>query len=245
VGAKKGKKIDEAMIDKALDGFYAKTTLADEKLRLELLASGTTAKLTASKDPFIKLALALWPTVKEQEQIEDARYGENLLLASKYAAAMQQALDGFVAPDANSTLRLTYGTIKPFKPDARAFTVASEIAAKDKGEEPFDAPKAQLEAIKAKNWGPYADSALGEVPVDFIGDLDITGGNSGSAVLDAQGELIGLAFDGNTEGLASDVVFNHATTRTIMVDARYMLWVMDAIDGADHVLEEMGVKPSL
>lgn len=158
---------------------------------------------------------------------------------------MQQALDGFVSPDANLTLRVTYGTVKPFKPGAKPFTVVSEIPAKDKGEEPFDAPKKELEAIKAKTWGPYAAAELGEVPVNFIADLDITGGNSGSSALNAKGELIGLAFDGNIEGVASDVVFNHATTRTIIVDIRYALWVMDLLDGADNVLEEMGVKPSL
>jgi hypothetical protein len=156
-----------------------------------------------------------------------------------------------LSPDANSTLRVTYGTVKSFKPDSKEtadwpFTVASQILAKDTGKEPFDAPKAQLEAIKAKKFGPYADASLGgELPIDFLSDLDITGGNSGSATLNSKGELVGLAFDGNKEGVASDVVFNPATTRTIHVDARYMLWQMDAIDGADHLLKEMGVTPSL
>jgi hypothetical protein len=244
VGTKKGAPIDEAAIDKALDRLYT-TKLADEALRIDLLKKGTTASLKKSKDPFIQLALALWPTVKAQEKIDDGRYGDNLVLSPKYAMAMHEALDGFLSPDANSTLRVTYGTIKPFKAGEKPFTVVSEILVKDKGEEPFDAPKKELEAIKAKNWGPYAAPSLGEVPVDFIADLDITGGNSGSAALDAQGELIGLAFDGTTEGLASDVVFDQPTTRTIIVDVRYALWVMDLLDGADNVLEEMGIKPAL
>jgi hypothetical protein len=94
-------------------------------------------------------------------------------------------------------------------------------------------------AIKAKNFGPYADKALGDLPVNFIADLDITGGNSGSPALNGKGELVGLAFDGNIEGVASNVVFNYETTRTILVDIRYMMWVMDAIDGADNVLRPM------
>jgi hypothetical protein len=245
VGVKKGATIDDAAIDKALDALYKGTKLEDEKLRLELLKTATPAKLKASKDPFIKLAVALWPTVKAQEKKDDAIHGESVLLSAKYATAMQSALDGFLSPDANSTLRISYGTIKPFKAGEVPFTVVSQILAKDKGEEPFDAPKKELEAIKAKNFGPYADPVLGEVPVDFIADLDITGGNSGSPVLNDKGELVGLAFDGNIEGVASDVVFNHATTRTIIVDIRYAMWVMDLIDGADNVLEEMGVKPSL
>jgi hypothetical protein len=121
----------------------------------------------------------------------------------------------------------------------------SEIPKKNTGKDPFDAPQAELDAIAQRRFGPYVAPELGEVPVDFIADLDITGGNSGSAALDAQGELIGLAFDGNIEGVASDVVFDHATTRTIIVDTRYMQWVMDALDGADALLEELGIKPSL
>jgi hypothetical protein len=245
VGTKKGAKIGAAEIDAALDRLYKGTKLEDEAMRLELLEKATPAKLKASKDPFIKLAVALWPTVKKVEATDDSRYGEALTLSPKYAIAMNEALEGFVSPDANGTLRVTYCTIKPFKAGERPFTVVSEILAKDKGEEPFDAPKKLIDAVKAKKWGPYADSALGEVPVNFLGDLDITGGNSGSAVLDADGQLIGLAFDGTTEGLASDVVFDQPTTRTIMVDIRYALWVMDLLDGADHVLEEMGVKPQL
>jgi hypothetical protein len=103
-----------------------------------------------------------------------------------------------------------------------------------------------LDAIKAKKYGTYADPALGgELPVDFLSDLDITGGNSGSSTLNEKGELVGLAFDGTLEGVASDVVFNGETTRTIHVDARYMLWMMDAIDGADHLVKEMGITPQL
>ena len=83
------------------------------------------------------------------------------------------------------------------------------------------------------------------MPIDFLSDLDITGGNSGSPTLNDKGELVGLAFDGNIEGLASDVVFNPATTRTIHVDARYMIWTMDLLDGADHLIKEMGLEPKL
>jgi len=245
VGAKKGQSIDAAMIDKALATYYAGTKLADEAFRLHLLTKGTMKELQDSKDPIIKVALALWPTVKEREKQDDAEYGEEMLVAPKYAQAMRDALGGFVAPDANSTLRITYGTIRPFQPGGAAFTTATEIVAKDTGKDPFDAPAKALEGIKAKNYGPYADKVLGDLPVNFIADLDITGGNSGSPVLDGKGDLVGLAFDGNIEGVASDVVFNHETTRTIMVDARYMMWVMDLVDGADNVLEELGVQPSL
>lgn len=249
--AKKGQKIDGAFVDKTLEAWYAGQTLEDEKLRLELLQKGTADQLKASKDPFMKAAQRIWPLVKEQEKKDDAITGETLLVAPAYAEGMKHVLKDQLAPDANSTLRVTYGTVKSFKPGSKEpadwpFTTASQILAKDTGKEPFDLPKKSIEAIKAKKFGAYGDPALGgELPVDFLSDLDITGGNSGSPTLNERGELVGLAFDGTTEGLASDVVFNGATTRVIHVDARYMLWNMDLLDGADHLLEEMGLTPKL
>jgi len=251
LGVKKGTKLDEALIDKTLDAWYKATTLEDDKVRIALLQKGTTAQLRASKDPFVKAAQRIWPTVKAQEKKRDARTGELVLLSPSYAEGMKQVLGGALAPDANSTLRITYGTVKSFKPESKApadwpFTTATQILAKNTGKAPFDAPAKQLEAIKAKKFGPYADLSLGgDLPVDFLSDLDITNGNSGSAVLNDKGELVGLAFDGNKEGVASDVVFDPATTRTIQVDARYMLWQMDALDNADHLIKEMGLQPQL
>ncbi len=246
IGGKKGAPIDAAAIDARLDELYKKTKLADEKLRLKLLTKGTTKQLKASKDPFIQIALALAPSLRAFEAKQEQRAGDRLLLAPKYAVAMREALGGALAPDANSTLRITYGTVKRFAGAAgRPFTSVSEIPAKDKGEEPFDAPKPLLEAIRGKQWGPYADPTLGEVPVDFLSDVDTTGGNSGSPTLNDKGELVGLLFDGNLESVSSDVVFNPLITRSIHLDLRYALWVMDALDGADHLLTEMGVTPSL
>jgi hypothetical protein len=251
LGVKKGTKIDEALIDKTLETWYAGQTLEDEKIRLELLQKGTLKQLKASKDPFIMASQRLWPLVKAEEKKTDARGGELLLVTPSYAEGMKQVLGGMMPPDANSTLRITYGTVKSFKPGSKEqadwpFTTATQMLAKDTGKEPFDAPKKLLEAVKAKKFGPYGDPMLGgELPVDFLSDLDITGGNSGSPTLNDKGELVGLAFDGTTEGLASDVVFNGATTRVIHADVRYMLWNMDLLDGADHLLTEMGIKPSL
>ncbi|HEY0989340.1 MAG TPA: S46 family peptidase [Kofleriaceae bacterium] len=248
---RRGAKIDEALIDKTLDAWYAAQQIEEEKLRLGLLETGTIAQLKASKDPFIKAALRVWPTVKAEEKKTDARQGEALLVNPSYIEAMREVLGGQLAPDANASLRVTYGTIKSFRPESKdpadwPFTVASQIPAKDTGKEPFNSPKKLLAAIKARNYGPYADPALGgELPIDFLSDLDITGGNSGSPTLNSKGELVGLAFDGTIEGVASDVVFNPATTRTISVDARYMIWTLDLLDGGDHLLKEIGLTPKL
>ncbi len=250
LGTKKGGKIDEALIDKTLDGWYAASTLEDEATRLALLQTATTKQLKASKDPFIQAAQRLWPVVKAEEKKSDIRAGELLLVTPAYAEAMKQVLGGQLSPDANGTVRITYGTVKSFKPMSKdaadsPFTTVSQIPGKDTGKEPFDSPNKLLAAIKARNFGRYGDPALGgDVPVDFLSDLDITNGNSGSATLNDKGELVGLAFDGTLDGVASDVVFNSATTRTIHVDARYMIWTMDLLDGADHLIKEMGLTPT-
>jgi hypothetical protein len=217
-------KIDEAKIDKTLDAWYANPALEDEPTRLKLLQSATLAELKANKDPFVRAAERVQPV---------------------YVEAMKQVLGGQLAPDANGTLRVSFGTVratKPQDPSDSAFTVASQILVKDTGKEPFNSPKKLLEAIKAKKFGKYADAALGgELPINFLTDLDITGGNSGSPVLNGRGELVGLAFDSTLAGVASDIVFNGATQRSIVVDARYMAWTLDLLDGGHHLLKEMGL----
>ena len=251
VGTKGAKKIDAAAIDKALDTMYANTKMEDEATRVELLTKGSMAEMKASKDPFIKVAVALWPTIKAQEKKDDTYAGNFMLVAPAYVDAMRQVLGGFLSPDANSTLRVTYGTVRAMKPGATAeadlpFTFAKQLLTTETGKDPFNSPKAVLDAVRAKNYGPYADARYGgELPVDFLSDVDITGGNSGSPTLNDKGELVGLAFDGTIGGVSSDVVFNGDITRTIHVDARYMLWMMDAIDGADHLVKEMGVTPRI
>jgi hypothetical protein len=247
LGTPMGERIDEAQIDKKLDAWYAAPSLEDEKVRLDLLTNGTLAKLAASKDPFVQAAQRVWPIYKTEEKKDDARTGDLLLVQPLYTEALKHALGGALAPDANGTLRITYGTIRSLHPDSMAqadwpFTVASQILGKDTGKDPFNAPQKLLDAIKARRFGPYADPALGDdLPIDFESDLDITGGNSGSPTMDDQGRLVGLAFDGNKEGLASDAIFDGTTTRTIHVDARYMIWTMEALDGAGNLVQEMGV----
>jgi len=121
------------------------------------------------------------------------------------------------------------------------FTTAEGILEKYTGRDPFESPAKQLDLIRAKAYGAYKAPELGTLPVNFLSTVDITGGNSGSATLNAKGELVGLAFDGTIEGVISDWWFDDRLTRTIHVDARYMRWVMDKVDGAGHLLKEMEV----
>lgn len=243
-------KTSEADIDRALDGLYKTTKLGDVDARVQLLKSGNPKTLAKSKDPFIKLALKARPVVDAQKAKAEAHAGALATLRPIYIDALKAFSGGTLAPDANGTLRLTFGTIRGYSPQPGApvyepFTRLSEVVAKHTGEEPFNVPKPLLDAVAAKKFGPYVDPELGEVPVDFLADLDITGGNSGSSTLNARGELTGLVFDGNIEAMASDWVFMPAVTRSIHVDIRYVLWVMDAVDNADHLLTEMGVTPAI
>jgi hypothetical protein len=229
---------------------FKATKLEDDKARMALLASATTKSLTKSKDPLIQAALALRPIEKEMEERGKRVAGTLSMLTPKYIAALREHAGGTLAPDANSTLRITYGTVRGYKPRPDAdtylpFTKLAEVVAKHTDKEPFDAPDALLAAAQAKKYGPYYDEAIGDVPVDFLSDLDITGGNSGSATINARGEITGLAFDGNLEAMGSNWVFSPAITRTIHVDIRYLQWVMDAVDGADDLLREMGATPSI
>jgi hypothetical protein len=244
------KKPSEADLTRAVDALYKEPALENLDTRLKLLGSATTKDLAKNKDHALALARKIRPLIKAQEDRDEAYSGAMSLLRPRYIEALRGLMKGELAPDANSTLRITYGTVRGYKPAPEAapyapFTLLSQAAAKARPEEPFLAPARLLDGIKAGKFGPYLDKKLGEVPVNFLSDLHITGGNSGSATLNARGELVGLAFDGNYEAMASDWVFLPSITRTIHVDARYMLWVMDAVDGADHLVSEMGARPSL
>ena len=112
---------------------------------------------------------------------------------------------------------------------------------KDTGKAPFNSPLDQLERIRARDYGGYLLESVGSVPVNFLSDLDSTGGNSGSATLNAHGKLVGLLFDGTLESVNSDWDFDPHITRTIHVDTRYMLWVMEKVDGAAALIDEMTI----
>jgi hypothetical protein len=243
------KPTDDAITWK-VEAIYAGTKIEGKDARLDLLNKATSADLRRSADPLVKLALALRPLVKAADDRDDAYAGKMALLKPRYIKALRERAGHEIAPDANGTLRLTYGTVRGYSPgpDApvyRPFTDLTGVVTKATGQEPFDAPKALLDAAAAHKVGPYLDERLHDVPVDFLSDLHITGGNSGSATLNARGELVGLAFDGNYEAMASDWVFMPNLTRTIHVDIRYVMWVMDAVGGADDLLRELGRTPAI
>jgi len=168
-------------------------------------------------------------------------------LRAKYVQArLEWKKDELVYPDANRTIRFTYGQVKPYKPrDAVEYdysTTLSGVMDKETGEDPFIVPPKLKELWQKKDFGRYADPKTGDIPVAFIADLDITGGNSGSPVINGRGELIGCAFDGNWEAVVGDYYFQPELNRTIAVDARYMLFILDKYSNAQNILKEMVIR---
>lgn len=245
LGLRAGMSQDE--LKAALDKVYAGSKLANKEERVTWLKKSP-AEFKASNDSFIKAAVALYDAdlkdeAKEEElagKIQKA-YGGYMKAKIAYMNSKGQA----VYPDANGTLRVTFGKIMGRDHGAdgtgswTAFTTVKGVVAKNTGEGEFNAPAAQLAAIKAKDFGKYVDPVLKTVPVNYLATLDITGGNSGSAALNKRGELIGLAFDGTLDSIISDWDFNAANTRDIQVDVRYILWNMKHVDKADNLLKEM------
>ena len=149
-------------------------------------------------------------------------------------------------PDANFTMRVSYGNVKSYYPkDAVKYDIVCTMkGAMDKyvkGDYEFDLPQKFVDLYKAKDFGRYADPKYNDVVVNFITTNDITGGNSGSPVINAKGELIGLAFDGNYEALSHKLAFDKDLNRTICVDVRYVLWCIEKLGGAKHIVDELNI----
>jgi len=237
----------ERAINAYLDKLYPGTKMGDRDFRIGLLDKST-SELEATHDSFIALAAALYPLQEANREASRNRSGAFARLRPQYMEALLARFGGLVAPDANSTLRVTYGQVKGvdardglfYKPQ----TTLAGILEKQTGEGDFNAPQYQIDAIKkllATRKSPYLDPALKDVPVNFLSTVDTTGGNSGSPTLNSKGELVGLLFDGTYETVASNFLFDKVKTRSIHVDSRYMLWNMADVDGAGYLLKEMGV----
>jgi len=231
-------------VDKFLDQLYGNTKIADLAQR-KAMQSESTAQLQARHDAMLDFAAALSPLQLTNEQREKEFAGAMSRIRPMYMEALRTSTGGRLYPDANGTLRITFGKVVGYAPrDAVVYnpqTTVGGILQKNTGSGEFDAPKNELDAIRANKTAGYVDPQLGEVPVNFLSDVDTTGGNSGSPTLNAKGELCGLLFDGTYESLGSDFVVDPNITRSIHVDAVYMLWMMDAVDGAHNLLREMGL----
>ena len=236
----------EAQVEALLDRVYANTKIAESDERKKMY-SETRAQLDARNDSMLAFAAALLPQTLSDEERDRRFSGAFSKIRPEYLNSLREMSGGRLYPDANSSLRLNFGTVKGYAPrDAVQYapqTTLAGVVAKHTGEGEFDAPDALLEAARAGRTSGYTAPHLGDVPVNFLATLDTTGGNSGSPVMNAKGELTGLLFDGNFEALGSDYLVDDEITRSIAADARYMLWVMDAVDKAHNLMREMGVTP--
>ncbi|UPG93200.1 S46 family peptidase [Luteibacter aegosomatissinici] len=235
-----------AEVVSALDRIYGSTMLGDEAERNKLFTASP-ADVVKSTDALMLAARTLRPALLRIEDEKKSRDGDLLRLRPAY----MQALIGYrekqgkaVYPDANSTLRVSYGKVTPLMArDAVTYaplTTAQGIVEKNTGKVPFDAPQPLLDAIRKGDFAGYADPKTGAMPVDFLSNLDTTGGNSGSPVLNAKGELVGLNFDSNWEAVSASWMYDPRYKRAIHVDMRYMRWLMDKVYPSPALLKELG-----
>ncbi len=224
---------------------YASTQLKNLEFAQSLFEK-TPAELKALNDPFINLVIALQPQRKASRE-RGEKFGANIdLLRQKYIEVLLAWKgESGMYPDANGTIRFTYGEVAGYEPaDAvvyEPFTSLAGVVEKNTGAEPFDAPQKLVDLYNSKDFGRWTDPELKEVPVAFTHRCDITGGNSGSPVMNAKGELIGLAFDGNYEAMTGDWQYDYEIQRTISVDIRYVLFIVEKFGGAGHLLQEMNL----
>ena len=231
-------------IDKYVDELFAASVFSSADKLSEAIDSPDRAEIFS--DPAISLARAAGEVLAPL--YADINKSDSLLAAGRKAytaGLLEWKKDEPSYPDANFTMRLTYGTIKGYSPkDAVTYKYYTTLDGVMEKEDPdnweFVVPAKLKELWKAQDFGDYA-LPDGKMPVAFLSNNDITGGNSGSPVLNADGELIGLAFDGNWESMSSDIMFEPDLQRCINVDIRYVLFIVDKFGGAGYLLDEMDI----
>jgi hypothetical protein len=228
-----------------VDQLYAGTKVSNKDERTKMF--GMKLKdLVALNDPMIAFAADIEAQRKSLEDKSDAFDGALSRLRPKLMELRQAKSETLLYPDANGTMRLSVGEVKGYAPrDAVTYgfqTRLGGVIEKNTGEEPFDCPPALVDLFRNKDFGRYEDPVLHDVPVCFLSTDDITGGNSGSPILNGGGDLIGVIFDGNIEAVSADYYFMPNLTRSISVDGRYILFVLDKFSGAKELLGELTIR---
>ena len=230
-------------IDSFVDNLFDSSDFSSaESLKTAVAEKGT----EILKDPACLVGASIYDEcIKAQKAAANATYALSKARKRYTAGLLEWKADAPSYPDANSTMRFTYGSVKGYSPkDAviyRHYTTLKGVMEKENPESwEFVVPDKLKHLYKTRNFGRYARSD-GQMPVAFLSTNDITGGNSGSPIMNAHGELIGLAFDGNWESMSSDVMFEPELQRCINVDIRYVLFIIDKFGGAGHLVDEMKI----
>ena len=239
---------DAVYLEQKISELFAETKMEDLEFRKSLFNEASFEDLKNSNDPIIKCAMILLPSyLSAQDRAKQIR-GAYLEYAPSYIKALKEfneSKGSLLAPDANSTLRVTFGHVQGYERPSNKkwqapFTNVNDLKEKNKwGDAEFEVPADVLREVYEGNFEPYTDVNFGHVPVNFLASVDTTGGNSGSAALNSKGQLIGLLFDGNQDALYSDWIFKEEGVRSILVDIRYVLWILDKVSHADGILEEI------
>ncbi|MGB7922592.1 MAG: S46 family peptidase [Pyrinomonadaceae bacterium] len=210
------------------------------------LFDATAAQMREMREPLIEFAVELGREVQQIQARTQKFNAEVTRQRPLFLEGMSEMRKLKPYPDANRTLRFTYGEVKGYVPREAIlyspFTTISGVLEKDTGSEPFDVPDKLKQLYRARDFGVYATPGGRDVTVAFLSTTDIIGGNSGSPILNGRGEQVGIVFDGNYEGLGNDFFYNEAKGRTISVDIRYVLFVADKFGGAGYLLKEMDLK---
>jgi hypothetical protein len=237
-----GKSVTE-VVEIFVENLYSETQLMDPDFRQRLLDI-TPKEFNKIQDPLILFAHSLEKQAREFREEDKKRSGRRMVLMPHYFDALKDFMD-HVYPDANGTLRCTYGHIQGYSPaDAiwyEPFTTLTGVWEKDRGEYPFIVPESIKSIRLNQNNQTFYDKRLQDFPVNFLHTMDITNGNSGSAVFDKKGRIVGIAFDGNYEAMTSDWIYDDQLTRAISVDIRYLLLNLTDIEKAENLLNELTI----
>ena len=231
-------------INAFVEDLYSKSLYTSlDKVKAAVDAADVSA---LTDDPACKVLISYIKSYNPHQQAL-IEYAEQFAQGKKdYIAGTLEMREGeAIYPDANFTMRLTYGTVLPYYPRDAVFynyytTLKGVMEKEDPNNWEFVVPEKLKELYEAKDYGRYANEK-GEMPVAFIGNLDITGGNSGSPIMNGRGELIGLAFDGNWESMSGDIIFEPELQRCISVDIRYVLFIIEKLGGATNLIDELDI----
>ncbi|HKP37154.1 MAG TPA: S46 family peptidase [Pyrinomonadaceae bacterium] len=231
---------EEALARAIVDSKFFSSAAEAEKL-FEM----TPDQLKALNDPVISFALEL-DADNDKAEAAQATFNQSIQRWRPLFYEGWREMHGINYPDANASLRFTYGRVKGYIPreaaSYQAFTYLFGVVEKDTGAEPFDVPQKLQQLYRTRDFGAYADPIKKDVPVDFISTTDIIGGNSGSPIMNGNGEQVGIVFDGNYEGLGNDFFYDEERGRTISVDIRYVLFVTDKFGGASYIFKELDIR---